>query len=118
MAAVGCDVDHSATSLSGCTKLPWRRARIKTVRRGPHRRRGLRHHGLQRQRRLLLVPLRAPQHRGHARNGSRGYIVGTYDKDAGRNNQRVYLNGTRLGQKSDKLPVDLNSAPLAASDGM
>ena len=51
-------------------------------------------------------------------NGSRGYIVGTYDKDAGRNNQRVYLNGTRLGQKSDKLPVDLNSAPLAASDGM
>ena len=40
-------------------------------------------------------------------NGSWGYIVGTHDKDAGR-----CLNDTRLAQKSDKLPVDLNSASL------
>jgi hypothetical protein len=26
-------------------------------------------------------------------NGAWGYIVGTYDKDAGPNNQRLYLNG-------------------------
>jgi hypothetical protein len=26
-------------------------------------------------------------------NGAWGYIVGTYDKDAGTNNQRLYLNG-------------------------
>jgi hypothetical protein len=44
-------------------------------------------------------------HGGALGNGSWGYIVGTYDKDAGR-----YLNGTRLAQKSDQLPVDLNSA--------
>jgi hypothetical protein len=31
-------------------------------------------------------------------NGSWGYIVGTYDTDAGRNNQRLYLNGIRVAQ--------------------
>jgi hypothetical protein len=31
-------------------------------------------------------------------NGSWGYIVGTYDKDAGANNQRLYLNGARVAQ--------------------
>jgi hypothetical protein len=45
-------------------------------------------------------------------NGSWGYIVGTYDKDAGPNNQRLYLNGTRVAQMSDTQPLDLNSAPL------
>ena len=38
--------------------------------------------------------------------------VGTYDKDAGTNNQRLYLNGTRVAQMSDTLPIDLNSAAL------
>ena len=41
-----------------------------------------------------------------------GYIVGTYDKDAGPDNQRLYLNGTRVAQMSDTLPIDLNSAAL------
>ena len=50
-------------------------------------------------------------------NGSWGYIVGTYDKDAGADNQRLYLNGARVAQMSDTLPIDLNSAALA-SDGM
>jgi hypothetical protein len=45
-------------------------------------------------------------------NGSWGYIVGTYDRDAGPNNQRLYLNGTRVAQMSDALPIDLNSAAL------
>jgi hypothetical protein len=45
-------------------------------------------------------------------NGSWGYIVGSYDKDAGANNQRLYLNGTRVAQMSDTQPIDLNSAPL------
>jgi len=45
-------------------------------------------------------------------NGSWGYIVGTYDKDAGPNNQRLYLNGARVAQTSDTLPIDLNSAAL------
>jgi hypothetical protein len=45
-------------------------------------------------------------------NGSWGYIVGTYDKDAGTNNQRLYLNGTRIAQMSDTQPLDLNSNPL------
>jgi Concanavalin A-like lectin/glucanases superfamily len=72
---------------------------------------------LQFQRRLLLVPLRARQpaaarHRGRAGNGAWGYIVGTYDKDAGPDNQRLYLNGTRVAQMSDTLPIDLNSAAL------
>jgi hypothetical protein len=31
-------------------------------------------------------------------NGAWGYIVGTYDKDAGPDNQRLYLNGSR-GQR-------------------
>jgi hypothetical protein len=44
--------------------------------------------------------------------GAWGYIVGTYDKDAGTNNQRLYLNGTRVAQMSDTLPIDLNSAAL------
>jgi hypothetical protein len=37
---------------------------------------------------------------------------GTYDKDAGPNNQGLYLNGTRVAQMSDTLPLDLNSNPL------
>ena len=45
-------------------------------------------------------------------NGSWGYIVGTYDKDAGTDNQRLYLNGARVAQMSDTLPIDLNSAAL------
>jgi Concanavalin A-like lectin/glucanases superfamily len=45
-------------------------------------------------------------------NGSWGYIVGTYDKDAGTNNQRLYLNGARVAQMSDTLPIDLNAAAL------
>jgi len=43
-------------------------------------------------------------------NGSWGYIVGTYDKDAGTNNQRLYLNGTRVAR--DTQPLDLNANPL------
>jgi hypothetical protein len=38
--------------------------------------------------------------------------AGTYDKDAGPNNQRLHLNGTRVAQRSDTLPLDLNSNPL------
>jgi hypothetical protein len=45
-------------------------------------------------------------------NGAWGYIVGTYDKDAGTNNQRLYLKGTRVAQMSDTQPLDLNSNPL------
>jgi Concanavalin A-like lectin/glucanases superfamily len=45
-------------------------------------------------------------------NGAWGCIVGTYDKDAGPNNQRLYLNGTRVAQMSDTQPIDLNSNPL------
>ena len=45
-------------------------------------------------------------------NGSWGYIVGTYDKDAGTNNQRLYLNGTRVAQTTGTQPIDLNSAAL------
>jgi hypothetical protein len=37
-------------------------------------------------------------------NGTWGYIVGTYDKDTEPNNQRLYLNGTRVAQMSDTLP--------------
>jgi hypothetical protein len=33
--------------------------------------------------------------------GSWGYIVGTCDKDAGPNDQRLYLNGARVAQMSD-----------------
>ena len=44
--------------------------------------------------------------------GAWGYIVGTYDKDAGPNNQRLYLNGARVAQMSDPQPLDLNSNPL------
>jgi hypothetical protein len=45
-------------------------------------------------------------------NGVWGYIVGTYDKDAGTNNQRLYLNGTRVAQMSDTQLIDLNAAAL------
>jgi len=38
------------------------------------------------------------------------YIVGTYDNDAGPENQRLYLNGARVAQVSDTQPIDLNSA--------
>jgi Concanavalin A-like lectin/glucanases superfamily len=50
-------------------------------------------------------------------NGSWRYIVGTYDTDAGPNNQRLYLNGARVAQMSDARPIDLNSNP-SASGGM
>jgi hypothetical protein len=45
-------------------------------------------------------------------NGAWGYIVGTYDKDAGADNQRLYLTGARVAQMSDTLPLDLHSNPL------
>jgi hypothetical protein len=45
-------------------------------------------------------------------NGSWGYIVGIYDKDAGPNNQRLYLNGTRVAHMSDTQSIDLSSACL------
>jgi Concanavalin A-like lectin/glucanases superfamily len=41
-----------------------------------------------------------------------GTLVGTYDKDAGTDNQRLYLNGARVAQMSGTLPIDLNSAAL------
>jgi hypothetical protein len=52
----------------------------------------------------------ANEHRSPER--LRSYIVDTYDKDAGPNNQRLYLNGARVAQMSDTLPIDLNSAAL------
>jgi hypothetical protein len=44
--------------------------------------------------------------RRQLRNGAWGYIVGT-DKDAGPNNQRLYLNGARVAEMIDTLPIDL-----------
>jgi hypothetical protein len=44
--------------------------------------------------------------------GTWGYIVGTYDKDAGPNNQRLCLHGTRVAEVSNTLPIDLSSAAL------
>jgi hypothetical protein len=39
--------------------------------------------------------------------------VGTDNKNAGTtNNQRLYLNATRVAQMSDTLPIDANSAAL------
>jgi hypothetical protein len=37
---------------------------------------------------------------------------GLHRRHAGPNNQRLYLNGTRVAQMSDTLPLDLNSNPL------
>jgi hypothetical protein len=48
----------------------------------------------------------------HSGDGACGYIVRTYDKELGPNNQRLYLNGARVAQMSETLPIDLNSAPL------
>jgi hypothetical protein len=45
-------------------------------------------------------------------NGGWGYIVGTYDKDAGPNNQRLYLNGARVARMGGTQPIDLYSAAL------
>jgi hypothetical protein len=45
-------------------------------------------------------------------NGAWGYIVGTYDKDVGPNNQRLYLDGARVAQMSDTAAISLNSNPL------
>jgi hypothetical protein len=45
-------------------------------------------------------------------NESWGYTVGSYDKEAGLNNQRLYLNGIRVAQMSDTQPIYLNSAAL------
>jgi hypothetical protein len=50
-------------------------------------------------------------------NGSWGYIVGTHDKDAGADNQRLYLNGTRVAQMSDTCRSILTQLP-SASGGM
>ena len=71
-------------------------------------------HGQDRRRVEALQELR---HRlvdiaGTLGNGSWGYIVGTYDKDAGPNKQHLYPNGSRVAQMSDTLPIDLNSAAL------
>lgn len=41
------------------------------------------------------------------------YIIGSYDKDAGSDNQRLYLNGIRVAQMSDTQSLDLNSASHA-----
>jgi hypothetical protein len=57
----------------------------------------------------------AARHRRNARERELGYTVGSLDKEAGLNNQRLYLNGTRAAQMSDTLPIDLNSAPLASA---
>jgi Lambda phage tail tape-measure protein (Tape_meas_lam_C) len=48
----------------------------------------------------------------HPRERASGCIVGTYHKDAGTNNQRVYLNGIRIAQMRDNQPIHLNSAAL------
>jgi hypothetical protein len=66
-----------------------------------------------------LTAMPVPEHdiAGALGNGSWGYIVGTYARDAGPNNQRRYLNGARVTQMSAPQPLDLPSAPLA-SDGM
>jgi hypothetical protein len=50
-------------------------------------------------------------------NGNWGYNAGTYDKDAGPKNQRLYLNSARVAQMSDTLPWTSMRIPLA-SDGM
>jgi Concanavalin A-like lectin/glucanases superfamily len=39
--------------------------------------------------------------------------VGTCNKEAGAKNQRLCLNGTRVAQMSDTLPIDLNSAAVS-----
>jgi hypothetical protein len=52
----------------------------------------------------------ANEHRSPRR--LRSYIVGTYDEDAGPNNQRLYLDGTLVAWMSYTLPIDLNSAAL------
>jgi hypothetical protein len=41
-------------------------------------------------------------------NGSWGYIVGTYDKDAGPNTQRLYLNGARVAQASETAAISIH----------
>jgi hypothetical protein len=58
----------------------------------------------------IADPSTAPARGGEQRHAHRS--VGTYDKDAGANNQRLYLNGARVAQMSDTLPIDLNSAAL------
>jgi Concanavalin A-like lectin/glucanases superfamily len=45
-------------------------------------------------------------------NGAWGYILRTYDRNVGPDNQRLYLNGIRVAQMSDTQPLDLNSNPL------
>jgi hypothetical protein len=52
----------------------------------------------------------ASEHRSPER--PRSYIVGTYDKDAGPNHQRLCLNGARVAQMSDTLPLDLTEPVL------
>jgi hypothetical protein len=48
-------------------------------------------------------------------NGSWGYIVGTYDKDAGPDNQRLYLNGARVAQMSGTQPTISTQLRLASA---
>jgi Concanavalin A-like lectin/glucanases superfamily len=64
--------------------------------------------------RYLFGPDNRLQHdiAGTLGNGAWGCIVGTYDKDAGPKNQRLYLNGAQVVQRSDTQPIDLNSAVL------
>jgi hypothetical protein len=45
------------------------------------------------------------------------YIVGIYDKDAGPDNQRLYLNGARVAQMIDTLPIENQRSCPSASDG-
>lgn len=44
-------------------------------------------------------------------SGAWRYIVGTYDRDAGTNNQRLDLNRIRVAQMSDPQPLDLTQTP-------
>jgi len=46
------------------------------------------------------------------RSSATSICADAFDKDAGPNNQRLYLNGAGLGQNSDTFPIHLNSAAL------
>jgi hypothetical protein len=43
-------------------------------------------------------------------NGSQGYIAGSSDKEAVPNDQSLYLNGARVAQVTDTLPIGLNAS--------
>jgi hypothetical protein len=63
------------------------------------------------------MPMPQPTIAGTLGNASWGYIVGTYDKDAGADNRRLYLNGARVAQIAIRSPSISIQLPLA-SDGM